>query len=118
MSKYAKIKNNIVDNVIVCEDSQIGFFEGIFIKITSDTGDASIGYSYNKDHNKFISVKPYDSWILGEDLNWHSPLGDAPTTGSFEWSEEDQEWKELVSGELKENTHRWDVELQEWVPLS
>ena len=118
MSKYAKIENNIVNRVIICEDSQINTFEGTFIKVTTDTYDAYVGYSYNQESNKFISLKPYDSWVLGEDFKWHSPLGDAPTSGDFEWNEEDQEWNELVPGVLKDKTHRWDEELEEWVPLS
>lgn len=118
MSKYAKIENGIVDNIIVCEDSQISLLDGNYIKVTEETNDASLGYSYNAEVNKFTSLKPYESWVLGEDFKWHSPLGDAPTTGDFEWNEEDQEWNELVPGVLKDQTHRWDVELEDWVPLS
>ena len=118
MSKYAKIENNIVNNIMICEDSQISLFEGKYVKVTEDTNDASLGYSYNEEANKFTSLKPYESWVLGEDFKWHSPVGDAPATGDFEWNEEDQEWNELVPGVLKDQTHRWDVELEDWVPLS
>jgi len=119
MSKYAKINSeNIVENVIICDDSQIFLFDGNYIKVTSDTRDANIGCEYNVSHNKFISAKPYPSWVLGEDFIWHAPNGDSPEDGDYEWNEELQQWNNLEPGVLKDQTHRWDVELQEWVPLS
>lgn len=116
MSKYAKIENNIVTNIIVCEDSQIVNFDGTFIKITENTGSAAIGLEYNLSKNKFIKNKPYDSWVLSEDLVWVSPIGDAPSDGSYEWNEEDQEWVKLPVGELQPSIdHVWDQETESWI---
>ena len=38
-----------------------------------------------------FNIKPFESWILGADLNWHSPIGDAPA-GTNAWNEEEQIW--------------------------
>lgn len=119
MSKYAKINSeNIVENVIVCDDSNISTFDGVYIKVTSGTMDANVGQSYDASNNKFIPSKPYPSWILGEDFKWHAPTGCHPSDGAYEWDEENQEWNELIPGVVKDQTHRWDVELEDWVPLS
>ena len=55
MSRYAKIENNIVENIIICEDVNIGNFFGEYIKETDSTGVAHIGGSYSLDLNKFIN---------------------------------------------------------------
>lgn len=101
MSKYAKINSeNIVENVIDCEDSAIGTQIGRHIKVTEGTGRASIGYTYNEEHNKFISIKIYDSWILNKDLIWESPAGPQPENGYFYWDEDTLAWVEQFPGEL------------------
>jgi hypothetical protein len=101
MSKYAKINSeNIVENVIVCEDSQIGTQSGDHIKVTDITRDAVLGGSYDSINNKFINLKPYQSWVLGEDFNWQSPIGAKPEDGDYEWNEEDASWVKLTPGTL------------------
>ena len=54
MSKYAKLENNVVTNIILCEDSNISMMVGEHMKITQETGQASIGGSFNYNLNKFI----------------------------------------------------------------
>ena len=56
MSKYALIVNNVVDNIIVCEDSNISLFPGAYIKVTEVTGEAKNGGSYNLEKNKFVGA--------------------------------------------------------------
>jgi hypothetical protein len=107
MSLYAKInETNIVENIIICEDSQISLINGRHVKVTELTGNASIGFEYSSDHNKFIAIKPFDSWVLDNDLfAWKAPVAlpeDANVTplGSvinYRWNEEDQEWVAVVS---------------------
>ena len=101
MSLYAKINSdNIIENVIVCVESQIFSQEGNFIKVTTETKNPQIGGEYNKEVNKFISIKPYESWILDEEFNWTSPVeipSDAQITPlglviNYLWDEENQEW--------------------------
>ena len=92
MSKYAKIENNIVTNVIVCDDSSISVFDGEFIKVTNLTNEPFIGGEYRREANKFIEAKPpYDSWVLNDQLKWESPKGPQPDY-NYDWDEESQEW--------------------------
>ena len=96
MSIYAKINSeNIVENVIVCEDNQVESLSGSYIKVSDLTNQPLIGYPYNSQKNKFESPKPYDSWILNEEtLVWQSPKGAKPE-GFYRWEEESQEWVAL-----------------------
>lgn len=95
ISKYAKIEEGIVTNVILCEDSQIGSQNGHHIRVTEATRDGNIGSSYDSVNNKFIDVKPFESWIFNETtFEWESPLGPKPEDKDF-WREDLQEWKKL-----------------------
>lgn len=94
MSNYAHIINNVVDNIIVCEDSNISLFSGKYIKITELTGEAKNGGSYNPEKNKFIDPQPYESWTLNEEDVWQSPDGFSEKEG-FWWKESSQEWVAL-----------------------
>jgi hypothetical protein len=92
MSLYAKIENNTVVNVIVCDDVTAGSLAGEHVKVTSLTNNPYVGGEYRRDVNKFIEAKPpYDSWILNDDLKWESPQGPQPAH-NFDWDEESQEW--------------------------
>lgn len=93
MTTYAKINSeNIVENVIVCEDSNISTQVGTHIKITSETYEAKIGDVYNQEKNKFVSLKPFDSWTLNQEtLIWEAPK-EKPTDGFYRWDEDAQDW--------------------------
>lgn len=91
MINYAKIENGIVTNVIVCSDSQISTQDGHYVKITSETNEASIGYEYDADKNKFKAPQPYASWTLNADsLLWEAPV--SKPTGAISWDESNQSW--------------------------
>lgn len=116
MSRYAKIKNDIVENIIICEDSQIGLLEGTYVKITDLTRQAAIGGQYDKISNKFIELQPYPSWILSDNLVWTSPVGNSPNDGDYEWDEESGAWNKLTSGKLQPTeNHIWNPDLDEWI---
>ena len=95
MTLYAKINSeNIVENVIICEDSQIGLFTGYWVKITDSTKEAYIGREYNSVSNKFIPIKPqYNSWVLDENFNWVAPI-EKPESGNYFWNEDLVQWEE------------------------
>jgi len=97
MSLYAKIdSNNNVENIIVCEDSQISSLSGAYIKSTDSTGVAGIGMTWRPDKNKFVKIKPFESWTLNEEtLSWEAPVN-KPETGSFIWDDSSQQWVELT----------------------
>lgn len=98
MSNYAKIENNVVVNIIICDDSNIVSLNGDYVKITENTNDPAIGSVYYKDKNKFTDIKIYDSWILNQDTCLYEAPVAKPSTGRYVWNEENQEWVELVSG--------------------
>jgi len=95
MSKYAKINSeNIVENVIVCGDSQIGIFPVEWIKVTSETKEAYIGGEYNRENSKFIAIKPqFDSWELNDNFDWAPPV-EMPSVGHYLWNETLVQWEE------------------------
>lgn len=93
MSIYAKIENNIVTNIIVCEDSQIGTQNGHHIKVTDSSNEAAIGHEYDSIKNKFKGPQPYESWTLNEDtLVWEAPIAKPTEEGFYRWDEDSQEW--------------------------
>lgn len=105
MSNYAKINSeNIVENIIVCEDSEIGTQSGHHIKVTSDTNAPQVGHEYVAEKNKFKAPKPFESWILNEEtVKWESPV-DKPldaevsvfgTVTNYRWNEESQVWETI-----------------------
>jgi hypothetical protein len=99
MSLYAKINaENIVENIVECEDINIHLLNGEYIKQTETTNFAEIGYPYNHEKNKFESAQPYPSWVIKEDLTWESPAGPKPA-GISRWDEENQEWDIIVPAE-------------------
>jgi hypothetical protein len=98
MSLYAKVENNTVTNVVVCDDLNIGLLDGNFIKITDSTNNPSIGATYNSEKNKFINNSMYESWVLNEETCVYEAPVPKPESGEYYWNEEDQEWIELVSG--------------------
>jgi hypothetical protein len=93
MSKYAKINdNNIVENIIICEDSEISTQNGHHVKVTESTNDAQIGFEYDFSKNKFKAPQPFESWTLNADtLLWEAAV-DKPLEGSFRWDETEQNW--------------------------
>jgi len=98
MSNYAKINSeNIVDFVIVSNESYLKELSGTFVEVTTETGWAGPGSIYSATHNKFLGAKPWESWTLNEEtFEWEAPSL-KPLTGKHIWSEVDQEWVEVVS---------------------
>jgi hypothetical protein len=119
MAHYAFLdENNIVTEVIVGKnenedgvdwEKHYGNFRGQICKRTSYNtyggvhilggtpfrmNFASIGFSYDENRDAFIPPKPYNSWILNEQiLNWESPI---PYPGDenniYSWDEENLIW--------------------------
>ena len=97
MAHYAKVRDNIVTQVIVAEASFFDTFvdtePGEWIQTSYNTHGgvhslggtplrknyAGIGYSYDRTKDAFIPPKPYSSWILDDTTcQWKSPI-DMPT---------------------------------------
>lgn len=98
MSKYAKINSeNIVENTIVCEDTQISSFSGTFIKVTENTRTPSVGDSYRADRGMFVHSPIWPSWILNEETLQYEPPVSKPVTGEWIWKESSENWIESIS---------------------
>lgn len=95
MSIYAKIENNIVVNIIDCDDENISTQNGYHIKVTNLTRNPQIGGAYNSDLQKFIDNKPYESWTLNENFEWEPPV--ERTSIKSYWDEDTQSWLPTVS---------------------
>ena len=98
MAHYAKVRDNIVTQVIVAEASFFDTFvdtePGEWIQTSYNTHGgvhslggtplrknyAGIGYSYDRTKDALIPPKPFSSWIL-DDVTclWKSPI-DMPST--------------------------------------
>lgn len=97
---YAYVNNALVENVIVCNSDEdfrsltesfpMGMYTGEWIKVTEDTGRPNSGWTYLKEHGKFIDKQPYPSWVLNENFVWEPPI--QQPEGRYSWDEEGQKW--------------------------
>lgn len=118
MAHFARIKNNIVKEVIVVnndvlldengveqESNGIEFcrnlFGGDWIQ-TSYNGNfrknyAGLEYKYDSERDAFIPPKPYNSWILNETTcRWDPPI-DMPDDGKmYIWNENNMNWQTIT----------------------
>jgi len=117
MAHYAKVKDNIVVQIIVAEED---FFEnfvdetpGTWIQTSYNTRGgihtdggvplrknfAGIGFSYDNFRDAFIPPRPFLSWTLNEDsCLWEPPVAypDADSDEQYEWNEETTSWQLIV----------------------
>ena len=92
MSLYAKVNDkDIVENVIVCEDSSISSLAGKYIKVDESFRTPNSGDSYDSENNKFIRPKPFPSWELNSEFEWVAPDGNVFVLNKI-WNESSLEW--------------------------
>jgi hypothetical protein len=97
MKKFAIVKNDIVENIVNAEDILIAqsLVGNSFTAIeeTEETRPAFIGGQFYKE--KFLPIKPYDSWKLDEEtVSWVPPIP-FPKLGEetyCEWDEKNKDW--------------------------
>ena len=111
MAHYAKIKDSIVLEVIVADQSVIDSFEdptewvqtsyNTHRGVHSDGGTplrknyASIGDTYDADRDGFISPQPYTSWTLNEPTCcWEAPVTRPDSDTPHHWDEDSLTWIE------------------------
>ena len=111
MAHYAKIKDSIVLEVIVADQSVIDSFEdptewvqtsyNTHGGVHSDGGTplrknyASIGDTYDTDRDAFIAPKPYTSWTLNETTcYWEAPVTRPDSDTPHHWDEDSLTWIE------------------------
>jgi len=99
MTKFIKVINNKVTNIIVAEQDFINTLSDKDFYIKDDgtiTNRAGIGSMYDTIRNAFISPKPYQSWILNETTyQWEAPVAYPDDGNAYEWNEGTQAWDAL-----------------------
>ena len=121
MAHYAKVNNNIVEQVIVAEaeffDSFVDTSPGEWIQTSYNTSGgihygqdgepdngealrknyAGVGDTYDSDLDAFYAPQPYPSWILNEDTcQWEAPVAYPDDDKDYYWDEETQSWDEVT----------------------
>ena len=58
---------------------------------------ASKGYIYDEDRDAFIQPKPYNSWVLDENIClWKAPVAKPNDENDYTWNEQNQSWDLVV----------------------
>ena len=108
MSHWAELdENNVVLRVLVGDNNDPNGDEGYqwlldnlggtWVKTSYNAtirkNFAGIGYYYDEALDAFIPPKPYQSWLLDEELaQWYAPV-EHPNDGKFySWNEDNQSW--------------------------
>ena len=117
MSHFAKVKDGIVEQVIVAEpeffDTFVDSSPGEWIQTSYNTRGgihygqdgqpdggvalrknyAGIGFSYDQGRDAFIPPQPYASWTLNEDTClWDSPVPRPDDGNLYTWDESTTSW--------------------------
>ena len=114
MAHFARIENNIVQEVIVAEQDFINL--GVvgdpttWIQTSYNTHGgvhtqggtplrknfAGEGFTYDSVRDAFIPPKPYNSWILNEDTCfWEAPV-ERPSGMHWIWNEDNLTWDLVI----------------------
>ena len=115
MSHFAKVKDNIVIEVIVAEaeffDTFVDTSPGEWIQTSYNTigGEhllggtplrknyAGIGFTYDATKDAFIPPQEFDSWTLNESTClWECPVDYPDHSKMYGWNEETQTWDEIT----------------------
>lgn len=106
MAHFAKIKDDIVEQVIVAEADFIAELDGEWVQTSYNTiggqhpegrplrkNFAGIGFTYDRTRDAFIPPQPYASWVLNEETClWDAPTP-YPTDGAmYQWDEATTSW--------------------------
>jgi hypothetical protein len=126
MKTLAKLNGNTVVNIEAIDDwrctndegqideavaknhlNKTGFNPNEYVLYISEThvNAPMIGGTYDSTNNKFISVKPFNSWTLNNTTyQWDPPVA-YPTDSTFVggenkyfWNETDQSWNPIIDG--------------------
>jgi hypothetical protein len=120
MSHFANLdENNIVTNVVVCDNNDPNGDEGYqwlidnlggrWVQTSMNTlygvhrlggvplrkNYAGIGYTYDEQRDAFIPPKPFNSWVLDEETcQWKPPVPAPPLQefAGWKWNEETISW--------------------------
>ena len=105
MSHFAKLdSNNIVTEIIVAEQDFInsGVVGDAFLWVQTSYNCnfrgkyASIGDTWDKVNEVFISPQPFPSWTLDADFNWQAPTAYPDDDLMYSWDEDTTSWVEIT----------------------
>lgn len=99
--QQALIKNNICIAVLAFIEHDDSLMQETFTKFDYDAivdlcniqKEAFLGASWDGEN---FNLQPFESWSLGEDLNWHAPV--EKPVGNYFWNEEITNWVESING--------------------
>jgi hypothetical protein len=113
MAHYAFLDNNnvVIEVIVGIDENELiegldtetwyGNFRGQKCVRTSYNSKirknyAGVGFTYDETRDAFIPPKPYESWILDEDVcRWKAPIP-APNDEKFYfWNEEVKNWQQV-----------------------
>ena len=122
MAHFAKVKDGIVQQVIVAEqefiDNYVDGEVGIWVQTSYNTHGgvhyipnsnpptpsenqskalrknyAGVGFIYDSIRDAFYIPQPYPSWTLNEDTcYWEAPVAKPNDNQNYDWNEENQTW--------------------------
>ena len=99
MTKFIKVINNKVTNIVVAEQEFINTLSDKDFYIKDDgtiTNRAGIGSMYDTIRNAFISPKPFSSWTLNETTyQWEAPTSKPDDGKIYVWNEGTKSWDEV-----------------------
>lgn len=70
---------------------------GLTCKRTSYNGNirkqyAGVGWTYNSEHDIFISPQPFINWVLDDNFDWQAPVPYPNDGFEYVWNEHRQNW--------------------------
>ena len=99
MTKFIKVINNKVTDIIVAEQEFINTLSDKDFYIKDDgtiTNRVGIGSMYDTIRNAFISPKPFSSWTLNETTcQWEAPTSKPDDGKIYVWNEGTTSWDEV-----------------------
>lgn len=57
---------------------------------------AAVGYKYDSATQEFIPKKPFESWVLNNQLIWEAPISKPDNEKNYFWDEEATSWVEVI----------------------
>jgi hypothetical protein len=93
MAYYAKLQDNIVQQIIVVSDTiddGASWCNQTFGGQWVECNDGAVGWTYSD--GAFVAPQPYASWTLDSNYDWQPPTP-YPTDGeTYYWNEEELAW--------------------------
>lgn len=107
MAWYAKIKNDVVSEVMFVVDSLDSDWlyrehGGTWLKCSEDGSIRgcfpSVGFSYNRDEDEFRAPQPFASWSYDQTKKcWVAPASYPEDGKIYTWEKAKQQWIEVTA---------------------